>query len=506
MPQVNRFVLVLVLDGLRPDAITREDTPTLFRLREEGVSFADSHAVFPTVTRVNATAITTGTQPGTNGIVGNAMYVPAVDDRRAFDTAAFQNLLRLDQLTGGRMVMAPTLGERLHAHGRRLAAVSSGSTGSALLLNPRAPGGVGVLVNGWFDPGMLVAWPQDVNRAILERFGPAPKKGGTTDRLDGCVDWTQDVLCEYVLPELKPDVVVNWVTEPDHIQHGLGSGAPAMRAALANDDRQVARLLERLESLGLIGRTNLFVVSDHGFGWNAGTVNLARELVTAGLKADPPSDDVVIASNGQSAALHVKHRDRRRIEAIVQFLFSRDWVGVVFTAGRGSGQPLGWVDGTFALELIHLANAERGPDVVVTFPWTSGQNPYGVSGTDVCLTDGASGGPPRLAADHGSMSPWNVRNTLLAWGVDVKSGVTVSTPAGNVDVVPTILALLGLPDGERMDGRVLTEALVGGPDHEQVAVSRQVHTTGVERLGYSAALQISEVAGQRYVDKSWRVR
>ena len=104
------------------------------------------------------------------------------------------------------------------------------------------------------------------------------------------------------------------------------------------------------------------------------------------------------------------------------------------------------------------------------------------------------------------MSPWNVRNTLLAWGVDVKSGVTVRTPAGNVDVVPTILALLGLPDGETMDGRVLTEALVGGPDHEQVAVSRQVHTTGVERLGYSAALQISEVAGQRYVDKSWRVR
>src|ERR1041384_5345463 len=95
MSQVSRFVLVLVLDGLRPDAITREDTPTLFRLRQEGVSFADSHAVFPTVTRVNATAITTGTQPGTNGIVGNSMYVPALDEHRAFDTAAFQNLLRL---------------------------------------------------------------------------------------------------------------------------------------------------------------------------------------------------------------------------------------------------------------------------------------------------------------------------------------------------------------------------------------------------------------------------
>lgn len=136
---MNRFVLILVLDGLRPDAITREDTPTLFRVGEEGVSFADSHAVFPTVTRINATAITTGTQPGTNGIVGNSMYVRAVDPRRAFDTAAFQNLLRLDEVTGGRMVMAPTLGERLQAHGRTLAAVSSRSYGSSLLLNPRAP-------------------------------------------------------------------------------------------------------------------------------------------------------------------------------------------------------------------------------------------------------------------------------------------------------------------------------------------------------------------------------
>ena len=98
----------------------------------------------------------------------------------------------------------------------------------------------------------------------------------------------------------------------------------------------------------------------------------------------------------------------------------------------------------------------------------SGENPYGVAGTDVCLTDGPSGAPPRLAADHGSMSPWNVRNTLLAWGADVKRGVTVRAPAGNVDVVPTVLSLLGLADESGVDGRVLSEALVGGPDHDQV--------------------------------------
>jgi predicted AlkP superfamily pyrophosphatase or phosphodiesterase len=71
MPTDKRFIIVFVVDGLRPDAITAEDTPTLFRLRTEGVDFTNSHAVFPTVTRVNAAALSTGTQPGTNGILGN---------------------------------------------------------------------------------------------------------------------------------------------------------------------------------------------------------------------------------------------------------------------------------------------------------------------------------------------------------------------------------------------------------------------------------------------------
>src|SRR2546427_6171628 len=85
MPTGKRFVIVFVVDGLRPDAITAEDTPTLFRLRTEGVDFTRGHAVFPTVTRVNAAALGTGMQPGTSGILGNQMFVPAVDPRRAFE-------------------------------------------------------------------------------------------------------------------------------------------------------------------------------------------------------------------------------------------------------------------------------------------------------------------------------------------------------------------------------------------------------------------------------------
>ena len=40
------------------------------------------------------------------------------------------------------------------------------------------------------------------------------------------------MLREYVLPELAPDVVINWLTEPDHSQHTLGVGSPSARASL----------------------------------------------------------------------------------------------------------------------------------------------------------------------------------------------------------------------------------------------------------------------------------
>jgi arylsulfatase A-like enzyme len=455
--------------------------------------------VFPTVTRVNAAALSTGTQPATNGIVGNRMYVPAVDPGRAFDTGDHRNFLRLDGATGGRVVLGRTLAERLQAHGLRLAGVSSGSTGSAFLLNPLAPSGVGVLVNGYFSPGHTVAYPVEASAAILDAFGPAPEKG-RADRYDAAVAWTQRVLREYVLPELQPDVVINWLTEPDHSQHHLGVGSPSAREALGNADREIARVLAALADLGLTASTDVFVVSDHGFSTNTAGVDVARALIDAGLKASPDSRDVVLASSGQAVALHVEGHDGERIARIARFVQSRDWGGVVFTAAPAPGDPRGAVEGTFSLELIHAANGERGADLLFTFPWTSRPNAFGVPGTDLA---NVSGGATLYASDHGSMSPWNVRNTLFAWGVDFKRQATIPAPVSVVDVAPTILALLGLGQERGLDGRVLHEALAGGPDEGQIATDTRVHT--VEAGAYRAAIQVSATDGRRYADKSWRV-
>jgi arylsulfatase A-like enzyme len=479
----KRLVVVFVIDGLRPDAITPEDTPTLYRLRAEGVNFTNSHAVFPTVTRVNAATLATGAQPGTHGIVGNELYVPAVDARRAVSTGEYHHLLTLDH--------ARTLADRLHAQGLRFVGVSSGSTGSAYLLNPRAPDGVGALVNGYFDPGKTVAFPSPVNEAILARFGAAPDKK-TADPFDAVVGWAQRVLREYVLPELRPDVVIDWLTEPDHSQHLRGVGSPAARHAIRHADRQVAEVLAVVDPAS----TNAFVVSDHGFTTNTTAVDVTRALVEAGVKASANSPDVVLASSGQAVAVHVASGD---VAAVARFVQSQDWGGVLFTAERAAGDPRGVVDGTFALELIHLAG-ERRPDLLFTFPWTSDPSAFGVRGTDLAMRTPSGG---RYHSDHGSMSPWNVRNTFFAWGADFKRSATVRAPAGNVDVAPTIRALLELPDADGFDGRVLHEALAGGPDEEALAVETRVRT--VEAGAYRAAIQISTLDGRRYVDKSWRV-
>jgi arylsulfatase A-like enzyme len=498
MPSGERFVIVFVVDGLRPDAINAEDTPTLWRLRTEGVDFTNSHAVFPTVTRVNAATIATGMQPGTHGIVGNQMYAPAIDPRRAFDTGNVRNLLALDRVSGGRLVLTDTLAERLKAHGLSMAGVSSGSTGSAFLLNPRAPSGTGVLVNGYFEPGKTVAYPSDVSETILARFGPAPAKP-RSGRYDAVVAWTQRVLREYVLTELRPAVVIDWLTEPDHSQHDDGVGSPSARTALGHDDREIARVLTTLDDLGLTASTDVLVVSDHGFSTNTAGVDVAGLLIDAGLKAAPDSGDVVLASSSQAVGVHVDGHDAARIASIARLVQSRDWGGVVFTAGRAPGDPRGTVDGTFSLELIHVASDERGPDLLFTFPWTSDPGAFGVRGTDLA---NVSGGARLYAGDHGSMSPWNVRNTCLAWGVDFKKRATVRTPVGNADITPTILALLGIAERGGLDGRVLGEALEGGPDAEQIRVETRVHT--VEAGDYRAALQVSVVDGRRYVDRSWR--
>jgi arylsulfatase A-like enzyme len=508
-------MIVLVFDGLRPDSINETDTPSLYRLRSEGVNYQNAHSVFPTVTRVNAAAIATGMYPTANGLVSNSMYVPEVDPVAPFSTADALQLLKMKDVSEGKLLFVRNLGERLQERGRRLAVVSSGSTGLSLLLNPQASQGVGALINGYFEAGKVVGYPADVNRAVLARFGTAPSQDPPHENLNPAVDWAERVLRDYVLPELKPDVLIDWMSEPDDTQHAKGVGSPEALLALRNCDRNLGLLLNKLQDLGLKDRTDLIMVSDHGFAEHTQGVNVKQNLINAGLKASMESNDVVLVPNAQSILVHVKNHDAVKIKRIVAYLQQQNWTDVIFTSEKRpaankqttlrdtQANPAGWVAGTFSLEFIHEANKERGPDILFTLAWTMTDSRYGVAGTSYANSSGKGAELTGDANGHGGLNPPAVHSTMILWGADFKRGITVNTPSSNVDVTPTVLELEAMKPKEALDGRVLSEALrVNG--EARVNARTRVLTVN-SGAGYRASTEISEIGRWHYINKAWRV-
>src|SRR6266568_4402842 len=56
----GEHVVVVVWDGMRPDFVSEQSTPALWKLAHSGVTFRNHHSVFPSATIVNGTAINTG--------------------------------------------------------------------------------------------------------------------------------------------------------------------------------------------------------------------------------------------------------------------------------------------------------------------------------------------------------------------------------------------------------------------------------------------------------------
>src|SRR6185436_11833771 len=104
--------LVIVVDGLRPDYVTPDLMPRLVRLGQRGIVLSAHHSVYPTVTRVNASSMATGAYPETHGLLGNTVYIPAVNATRGLDTGSRENLEEIGRASGP-LLTAPSLGEIL---------------------------------------------------------------------------------------------------------------------------------------------------------------------------------------------------------------------------------------------------------------------------------------------------------------------------------------------------------------------------------------------------------
>jgi arylsulfatase A-like enzyme len=496
-PESRRLIAIFVVDGLRPDSINATDTPTIERLRSEGVDYVNSHSIFPTSTRINAASLITGAYPSRHGIVGNSMFVAGVNPARPLDTGDYRQLIRLEEVDG-RVVTTPTLGEALQRSGRSLVTLSSGTTGNGFLLNPQGRHGSGVTIHGLFDPGRTAAFPSAISDAVIRRFGAPPPDPDDI----GQMEWTDSVLREYVLPELRPDVIIDWMGPLDAAQHDHGVSSPEAKRALASIDRSLARTIAAMQALTPARPIDVVITSDHGFAQHTTGVNVVEALIGAGLKSSAASTDVIVASQGQSVLFYVPTHDPLLISRLVRFLQDQPWVDVVFTRGGKGGQ--GSVTGTLSFDLTKGAHASRAPDVAATLTWTSSRNRHGVAGAQTInasktgpITSGASG--------HGGLSPWVVRNTLVLWGTDFKSRARVEAPAALADVMPTVLRVLAI-DADRCDtgcGRVLEEALRTSPERRLTPTHRTVTTASGT---YRAAVRTSSIGGHEYVDEGARMK
>ena len=410
--------LVIVVDGLRPDYVTPALMPRLARLGERGIVFNAHHSGFPTVTRVNASSMATGVYPESHGLLGNTVYIPAVNATRGLDTGSRENLEAI-ALADPPLLTAPSLGQILPAAGKTLFVAGSGTSGAAFLLNHTV--GTGTIVHHEFTR------PAAYGAQVLEALGPATASAMPNAVLNSRA---VDAYLRFALNEIHPDVSMLWISDPDHTAHNKGIGSETTDESLRMVDAEIGRLEDTLTAKGLADRTNIIVVSDHGFSTHDDHLKLAALVAPFAQPLPDGSPDIVVtegALNFRAGA------DAARVRAIVAMLQRRPEVGAIFTRPKPGGGAEGIVPGTLSFDVARW-NHPRSAEILVSANWSSDMNEAGYAGKTT-----ASG-----VAGHGTSSPYDVHNTLIAAGPDFRERASSDVPTGNVDLAPTLLTLLGV--------------------------------------------------------------
>jgi len=179
-----------------------------------------------------------------------------------------------------------------------------------------------------------------------------------------------------------------------------------------------------------------------------------------------PSDAIVIAANGGSEYYYVLDHAPQAVAALARALQERRAYGAIFVRSVYPAIP-----GTLPMSAIHAEGAQDSPptpDLIVSFDW----NDAAVAGENRAVPGTEYASAQRYRGMHGSFSPRDVHNVLIAQGPHFKAGFEDRLPSSNVDLAPTVAALLDLPFSAP-DGRVLGEALAGASADHQLEVTTQ---------------------------------
>jgi arylsulfatase A-like enzyme len=309
----------------------------------------------------------------------------------------------------------------------------------------------------------------------MKVIGPQPQDDAPAGALDR---YAIDAFLRVGLPRVDPSVTVMWLSDLDSTAHAHGIGDPATIDVLRQVDGEIKRIEDGLRAANLFDDFNIWVTSDHGFSTHTGEPDLGAVLKR--FAGALPDGTPRLVTNG--SAIYVRDGDAATVVGIVEALQRTQGVGAIFTRAGNAQSWDGGVPGTLSFEVIRWDHP-RSAQILFSPDWTDGGNAHGIRGTV------SSGG----VAGHGSASPWDVHNTLIAAGPDLKQGATIETPSANVDFAPTFLRLLGLPVPAAMQGRPLEEALRGRPDLGAGAAVTFTHTVRTPDNAYAVTAMFSTV-------------
>jgi hypothetical protein len=428
----KRF-LIVVLDALRPEFVTPELMPNLHGFAHGGVRFNR----FPLPEAAPGSVLDSGKD-------------------EAFEAA-------LKQLPGD-LLGVPAMGGILAANSKRFATISAGTSGGGRLINITAER------TGSFRLALRrteAAVPAGAFETVAAQVGPLPEYG-----VPGLAwnSYAIDCYLDYVEPELKPDVMLLWLSEPDESFHWHGIGSPQAVGAIRHMDAEFGRILARQDAAIETGALQVIAMSDHGQISLAGEkLNLATRFNEAGFNASgSPADDpdyVVVVHNG--GGIWVRG----------QPVFTRDGVEGTLRHGQvGVDHP-------------------RAADIVLALSHDDGDNDWGRAGR-------SASNAPYPGGCHGGLSRYELNNFIAMAGSAFRPGAVVETPAGNIDVLPTVLSVLGVPIDHRIDGRVLTEAM-SGREADPQAEAREIVMCSANTTQRQTLLSVTEYDGARYLNRAW---
>ena len=291
---MSHNVILFVADGLRSGMVTPEHAPAMAALRAQGVDLRNSHAMYPTLTTVNASAIATGHRVGDTGDFGNVLYAGAPTTSASpspFAPVEDDEVLGgLNTLYGGNYLGEASLMSAARRAGFSTAAI--GKLGPIGIQDITARNGEGSLIiddttgqpGGFPLPGDVIAAIKAQGLAPIAEDRGLNGSPGTYNSAGVWVanvqqqDWFTKVATAVLLPRFKaadkPFFMVFWSRDPDGTQHNQGDslntltpgidGATSL-AGIRNADNDLASLRQALLRLGLDKTTDIVVIADHGF-------------------------------------------------------------------------------------------------------------------------------------------------------------------------------------------------------------------------------------------------